>query len=91
MENRRTDPSVQDIHRALFVAAVALVLTGSALGTAGLAVAGIAVISTGRRWSRRVEMRPTDLAKLKLVQARAAAGAVTDAWRDTEKKMTEAP
>ncbi|HEY1574615.1 MAG TPA: hypothetical protein VGG05_25005 [Pseudonocardiaceae bacterium] len=85
MTNRWTDPSVQDAHRGLFTAAVIMVLAGTAVGAAGLAVAGIAVISSGRRWSRRVEMSPSDLAKLKWVQARASAGAVADAWRDAEK------
>ncbi|HEX5119789.1 MAG TPA: hypothetical protein VFW65_31780 [Pseudonocardiaceae bacterium] len=85
MTNRWTDPSAQDMHRGLFIAAVVMVLAGTTVGAAGLAVAGIAVISSGRRWSRRVEMSPSDLAKLKWVQARASVGAVADAWRDAEK------
>lgn len=85
MTNGRTDPSLEDMHRGMFIAAVALVLAGVAVGTAGLAVAGVAVISSGRRWSQRVEMRPSDLAKLKLVQAKVAGRAVADAWRDAEK------
>lgn len=84
MTNRWSDPSAQDLHRGLFVAAVVMMLAGAAVGTAGIAVAGIAVISSGRRWSRRVELSPSDLAKLKWTQARAAAGAVTNAWRDAE-------
>lgn len=85
MTNRWTDPSAQDMHRGLFIAALVMVLAGTAVGAAGLAVAGIAVISSGRRWSRRVEMSPSDLAKLKWVQARHSVGAVADAWRDAEK------
>lgn len=86
MTNRGTDPCVADMHRGLFIAAVAMVLAAAAVGTAGLAVAAVAVISSGRRWSRRVELSPADLAKLKWIQARAAAGAVADAWHDAEKK-----
>ncbi|HEX3651082.1 MAG TPA: hypothetical protein VHV49_21870 [Pseudonocardiaceae bacterium] len=85
MTNRWTDPSAEDMHRGLVVAAVALVLAGAVVGAAGVAVAGVAVVASGRRWSRRVEMRPVDLAKLKWVQARAAADAVAGAWRDAEK------
>ncbi|HEX9337434.1 MAG TPA: hypothetical protein VF892_16180 [Pseudonocardiaceae bacterium] len=80
-----TDPSAKDVHRGMFIAAVVMVLVGTAVGTAGLAVAGAAVIASGRRWSRRVEMSPYDLAKLKLGQAKAAAGVVADAWRDAEE------
>lgn len=85
MTNRCTDPSVEDLHRGMFVAAVALMLAGAAVGTAGLAVAGVAVVASGRRWSRRVEMRPADLARLKWGQARTAAGAVAGAWRDADQ------
>ena len=85
MTNHRTDPSIQDVHRGLVMAAVIMVLAGTAVGAAGLAVAGVAVISSGRRWSRRVEMSPGDLAKLKWGQARASAGAVAGAWRDAEQ------
>jgi hypothetical protein len=85
MENRWTDPSLEDMHRGMFVAAVALVLAGAAIGTAGIVVAGVAVAASGRRWSRRVEMRPSDLAKLKWGQARTAAGSVAQSWRDAER------
>jgi hypothetical protein len=79
-----TDPSAKDIHRGMFITAVVMVLVGTVVGMAGLAVAGTAVIASGRRWSRRVELSFYDLAKLKLGQARAAAGSVAGAWRDAD-------
>lgn len=84
MADRWTDPTTQDLHRGLFITAAILALVSAVLGMAGAAMAGIAVVSTGRRWSRRVEMSPGDLAKLKWSQAKAAAGAVPAAWRDAE-------
>lgn len=81
---RRTDPSLQDLHRGLLVGAAALVVAGGVLGAAGLALGAAAVVVAGRRWYRRADMAPDQLAKLKWEQARAAVGAGAGAWRDTE-------
>ncbi|HEX3593425.1 MAG TPA: hypothetical protein VHV74_27690 [Pseudonocardiaceae bacterium] len=84
MNDRWTDPSPQDMHRGLFVAAAALAAAGAVLGLAGLAVGAAAVVVSGRRWTHRVDLSPNDLARLKWQQVRAAAGAGVGAWRDTE-------
>jgi hypothetical protein len=68
-------------------------LTGAALFAAGglIALAGIAIGSThvaaaSRRWIQAMEVPPTELAKLKLAQARVAALAGADAWRTESAK-----
>lgn len=81
---RRTDPSVEDLPRGLLIVAAFLIGLGSLLGFAGLAVTAAAVASAGRRWYRRADLTPAELARLKWEQAKAAAGAGSGAWRDTE-------
>ena len=84
MTDHRTDPSLQDLHRGTLVAAAALVVAGSALGVIGVALGGVAVVVAGRRWYRRVDLPPHQLARLKWDQAKAAAGAGVGAWAATE-------
>ena len=84
MTDRRTDPSLQDLHRGTLYAAAALVVAGSALVVVGVAVSGVAVLVAGRRWFRRADLPPNQLARLKWEQAKAAAGAGAGAWRVTE-------
>ena len=84
MTDRRTDPSLKDLHRGTLYAAAALVVAGSALVVVGVAVSGVAVLVAGRRWFRRADLPPHQLARLKWEQAKAAAGAGAGAWRVTE-------
>jgi hypothetical protein len=82
--SRRTDPSINDLPRGMLVVAAVLIGAGSVLGLAGLAT-GAAALATGcRRWYSRADLTPSELARLKWEQAKAAAGASTGAWRDTE-------
>jgi membrane protein implicated in regulation of membrane protease activity len=87
MTDRRTDPSLHDLNRGMLVAAAALVVVGGVLAAAGFALSAAAVVVAGRRWYRRADLTPNQLAKLKWEQARAAAGAGAAAWRDTEVAM----
>jgi hypothetical protein len=86
MDQRRTDWSLQDINRATVLAAVLLMAIGALLGLAGIAVGSTAVIGACRRWYRRVDLPPNELARLKWEQAKAAAGAGAGAWHETELK-----
>jgi hypothetical protein len=84
MTDRRTDPSLQDLNRGMSVAAAALVVAGGVLAASGFALGAAALVLAGRRWYRRADLTPNQLARLKWEQARAAAGAGAGAWRDTE-------
>jgi hypothetical protein len=86
MDNRRTDWSLEDINRGTMLTAVVLMAIGALLGLAGISVGSAAVIGACRRWYRRVDLPPHELARLKWEQAKAAAGAGAGAWRDTEVK-----
>ena len=47
MNDCRTDPSLHDLNRGMLVAAAALVVVGSVLGTAGFALCAAAVVVAG--------------------------------------------
>ena len=80
---RRTDPSLQDVPRGMLVAAAVLIGLASLMGLAGLATVAVALATACRRWYGRA-LAPADLARLKWQQAKAAAGASSGAWRETE-------
>ena len=82
--SRRTDPSLQDLPRELLAVAAVLIGVGGALGLAGLGVGAAALATAGRRWYSRADLTPGELVRLKLEQAKAAAGAGSGAWRETE-------
>ncbi len=86
MSDRRTDPSLQDLNRGTLIAAAALCAIGSMLGLMGLALAAAAVAAAGQRWYRRADLPPSQLARLKWEQAKAAAGAGAGAWSNTEQE-----
>jgi len=68
----------------LLAVAAVLIGVGSALGMAGPAVAAAALATACRRWYSRADLAPGELARLKWEQAKAAAGAGSGAWRETE-------
>jgi hypothetical protein len=84
MVERRTDPSLHDFDRGMLVVASGLVVAGCVLAASGIALGAAAAMGAGRRWYRRADLPPSQLAKLKWEQARAAADAGAGAWRDTE-------
>jgi hypothetical protein len=86
MSDRRTDPSLNDLNRRTLIAAAALCALGSILGLSGVTLAVGAVVGAGRRWYRRADLSPQQLARLKWEQAKAAAGASAGAWRDAEQE-----
>lgn len=85
MTDHRTDPSLQDLDRGLLISAGVMLGLASLSGLAGFAVLAAAVITAARRWYRRADLTPQDLANLKWQQAKAAMGAGAGAWRDTER------
>ena len=64
------------------ITGAALFGAGALLALAGLAVGGSHLMSATRRWIRAMEVPPSELAKLKWAQARAAAAAGATAWQN---------
>ena len=61
------------------IVGAALVAAGALLAAAGWAVSGVHVAAATRRWIREMEVPPSELARIKWVQARNAAAAGTQA------------
>ena len=61
-------------------------ITGAALVAAGgllaLAISSSHVLTASRRWVREMEVPPSEVARLKWAQAKAAAAAGAGAWRN---------
>ncbi len=64
------------------IAGGVLIGIGSLLVLAGLAVAGTHISAATRRWVNDMEVPPSQLARLRLEQARAAATAGASSWRE---------
>jgi hypothetical protein len=60
----------------------ALVGVGTVLVMAGLAVGGSHLLLATRQWVKEIEVSPSEVAKLKWSQARAAAAAAANAWQN---------
>ena len=85
-----TNPSLQDLDRRLLVGAAVMLAVAAVAGLAGLTMISAALVTATRRWYRRVDLPPHEIANLKWHKAKAAMGAGAGAWRDVERS-TYAP
>lgn len=60
----------------------ALMAAGAIVGLAGMLVSTAVMLAATRRWISQMETPPTEVARQKLAQARAATQAGTAAWQD---------
>jgi len=82
MNNGTTSQSWPQFSSAPLITSAVLVGVGTFFVFAGLAVGGSHLMSATRRWVREMEVPPSELAKLKYAQARAAVAAGTAAWQN---------
>ena len=73
------------LNRNLLVGGGVLVALGGLLGFTGMALVSSALISATRQWVDQLERPPSELARRRWVQAKAAATAGASAWRDGPK------
>jgi hypothetical protein len=59
-----------------------LIVAGGILMLAGVLVGGVHVIMATRKWISEMDVPPSEAARLKLAQAKAAAAAGASAWQD---------
>lgn len=71
----------QGYSRTMIVGGV-LIAAGSIIGAAGVAVSGTALIAAIRRYVSDMEEPPSELARRKWAQAKAATAAGASAWQD---------
>jgi hypothetical protein len=82
MANTAKDSSGLQVRSAPLVTGGALIAAGGVLALAGFVVGGAHLLVAIRQWIKEMEIPPSELAKLKLAQAKAAAAAGADAWHD---------
>jgi hypothetical protein len=82
MANTAKGSSGPQVRSAPLVTGGALVAAGGVLALAGFVVGGAHLLVAIRQWIKEMEIPPSELAKLKLAQAKAAAAAGADAWHD---------
>jgi hypothetical protein len=81
MSNGASQGTIQ-LNRSLLVGGGVLVGIGGLLGVTGAALVGSALLSATRQWVNQLERPPSEIARRKWQQARAAAAAGADAWRN---------
>ena len=79
MSGKQNGPQLQS---APLITSAAMVGAGTLIALAGLAVGGGHLITATRRWVSEMEVPPSDLARLKWAQARAAYAAGSSAWQN---------
>jgi len=82
MNNDAKGSTGPQFRSAPLITSAVLVGVGTFIIFAGLAVGGSHLLSATRRWVREMEVPPSELAKLKYAQARAAVTAGTAAWQN---------
>jgi hypothetical protein len=82
MNDLSSERGVQ-LNRNLIVGGGVLVAFGGLLGFTGMALVTSALISAARRWVDTMEQPPSDIAKRKWQQTKAAASAGAAAWRNS--------
>jgi hypothetical protein len=70
------------LNRNLLVGGGVLVALGGLLGFTGMALVSSALLSATRQWVDQLERPPTELARRRWEQTKAAASAGAAAWRD---------
>jgi hypothetical protein len=70
------------VRRGPLLSGAALIGVGGLIALVGVAVGGFHLLSAFRQWAKEMEVPPSELAKQKLAQARAAAAAGADAWQN---------
>jgi hypothetical protein len=74
--------SLPPVRSGPLITGAALVGAGSLLVAAGFIVGSIHLVSVTRQWVREMEVPPSELAKAKWAQARAAVTAGAGAWQN---------
>ena len=82
MASDATNSSGPQFSTAALVTSAALVGAGTLVVLAGLAVGGSHLALVARQWVRDMEVPPSELAKIKYAQAKAAVAAGNTAWQN---------
>jgi hypothetical protein len=81
MGNGRAADAGIRLNKNLLISGAVLVGIGGFLGATGLLLGSSAIASAMRQWVRQLDQPPTEMAKQKWQQARAATAAGAKAWQ----------
>jgi hypothetical protein len=81
MDNEGSQGGMQ-INRSLLVGGGMLVGIGGLLGFTGMVLVGSALLTATRQWVGQLERPPSEIARRKWQQTKAAASAGAGAWRN---------
>jgi hypothetical protein len=70
------------LRAAPLITSAAMIGAGTLVALAGVAIGGGHLVTATRRWINEMEVPPSELARLKWVQARAAYTAGASAWQN---------
>ena len=84
-ENRKNGPQFRT---APLITSAAMVGAGTLIALAGLAIGGGHLLSATRQWIDEMEVPPSELARAKWTQARAAMSAGTQAWQNGSRAVS---
>ena len=87
-ESRSGGPQFQ---AAPLITSAALVGAGTLIVLVGVAVGGGHLVSATRKWVNEMEVPPSELARAKWGQARAAMSAGAQAWQNGTQAVTAPP
>jgi hypothetical protein len=82
LRSDNTSPEGMQLNRSLLVGGGVLVGIGGLLGFTGMVLVGSALLSATRQWAKQLEQPPSELARRKWQQAKVAAAAGAQAWRN---------
>jgi hypothetical protein len=82
MTNDATRSNLPQFSSGPLITSAVLVGVGTFIALSGLALGGSHLMAATRRWIREMEVPPSELARLKYAQAKAAVAAGTSAWQD---------
>ena len=80
--NSSSTNALPQVRTAPLMTGGGLIVAGGMLVLAGVLVGGVHVIMATRQWIREMDVPPSEAARLKLAQAKAAAAAGASAWQD---------
>jgi hypothetical protein len=86
MTTDETSNSTPQLRSGPLITGAGLFAAGGLIALAGIAIGSAHVVAASRRWIQAMEVPPSELAKLRLGQARVAAMAGADAWRTEAAK-----
>ena len=82
MSSTQSSGTTFQVKSGSLILGAALIGAGWVLGLIGLTICSSTVIAATRRWVKQMDVPPSELARLKWEQAKAATTAGTSAWQD---------